>query len=398
MMAPTESSSTRAGISLEALAHALARHAPRLVGDATQRVFGIHQDSRLVERGDLFVARAGQRANGAAFAQGAVARGAVAVLAERAQPLPAVAVPLLEVDDAARALSSAAEAIYGEPSRSLAVVGITGTNGKTTTTWLVEHALAKCGSVPARLGTLGYTFAGSETDLGMTTPGADDVSRLLARTRDAGGTHFVMEVSSHALAQARVSALQFEVAAFSNLTLDHLDFHGSLAEYGAAKALLFTELAPRHSVVNIDDPFGVKLAERAQGRVLRVSKRAPADLYPSAVSVGPDGIRGNIVTPEGDMLLASRLVGEHNLDNLLLAAGILLALGVAPAEIGAALSASPQVPGRLERCDEPSDDLPVLVDYAHTPDALARVLESIRAGTRTICVFGCGGDRDPTKR
>ncbi|MEO7032365.1 MAG: UDP-N-acetylmuramoyl-L-alanyl-D-glutamate--2,6-diaminopimelate ligase [Polyangiaceae bacterium] len=389
-----------AGLPVSALLGVLSADAPRLVGDGNVRVFGVHQDSRLVEAGDLFVARSGGKVSGASFAAAAVERGAAALLVERGQPVPALSVPWIEVADARRSLAFAAEAVYDNPSRALRVVGITGTNGKTTTSWLVERALAGVGANPARLGTVGFAFAGESVDSTLTTPQADDISRYAARVRDASGTHFVMEVSSHALALDRVRAVRFQVAAFSNLTQDHLDFHASLAEYGETKAQLFTSYSPEASVLNVDDPFGAKLAARAYGKVLRVSKRTGADLFPKHVTVDARGIRGTFHTPSGDVTLESRLVGEHNLENLLLALGILQALEVNLAAAARSLGDAPQVPGRLERCDEPGDDILVLVDYAHTPDALERVLVAARSMTerRVLCVFGCGGDRDPQKR
>ncbi len=403
MMAPNTpipSARRGAGVPVSALLGVLAAEAPRLIGDGSVRLLGVHQDSRLVEAGDLFVARSGGKVSGASFAQAAVERGAAALIVERGEPVPALAVPMLEVADARRSLAFAAEAVYGNPSHALPFVGITGTNGKTTTSWLVERALAGVGQNPARLGTVGFAFAGASEESALTTPQADDISRYAARVRDAGGTHFVMEVSSHAIALDRVRALRFKVAAFSNLTQDHLDFHASLAEYGETKAQLFTSFAPEASVLNVDDLFGAKLAERAHGKVLRVSKRTGADLFPKQVTVDARGIRGTFHTPSGEVALNSRLVGEHNLENLLLALGILQALGVNLGDAARALAETPQVPGRLERCDEPGDDILVLVDYAHTPDALERVLIAARSMTqrRVLCVFGCGGDRDPQKR
>ncbi|MEO6598992.1 MAG: UDP-N-acetylmuramoyl-L-alanyl-D-glutamate--2,6-diaminopimelate ligase [Polyangiaceae bacterium] len=388
------------GFPLSGLLSVLSEEAPRLQGDGDVRLFGVRQDSRRVEPGDLFVARNGSRVSGASYAQAAAERGALALVVERGAPLPKLSLPTIEVLDARRSLALAAEAVYGNPSRHLALVGITGTNGKTTTSWLVERALSGIGEKPARLGTVGFAFGGQSVDSALTTPEADDISRLAARARDAGGTHFVMEVSSIALALERVRALHFQVAAFSNLTQDHLDFHGTLAEYGETKARLFTDLLPEASVINVDDPFGEKVARRARGRVLRVSKRRGADLFPKEITVDAQGIRGVLSTPAGDVAIASRLVGEHNLDNLLLSLGILAALGVDLQLAANALGDAPQVPGRLERCDEAGDDILVLVDYAHTPDALERVLVAMRSMTkgRVICVFGCGGDRDPQKR
>ena len=397
---PTPSARSGAGVPVSELVSVLAAEAPRLIGDAGVRLFGVHQDSRRVEAGDLFVARSGDKVSGASFAEAAVERGAAALIVERGAPLPALAVPMIEVADARRSLALCAETVYGNPSRALRLVGITGTNGKTTTSWLVERALAGAGYKPARLGTVGFAFGGESFDSALTTPEADDISRFAARTREAGGTHFAMEVSSHALSLDRVRALHFAVAAFSNLTQDHLDFHASFAEYGETKARLFTDLAPSASVVNVDDSFGARLAARAHGTVLRVSKRSGADICPQSVTVDAHGIRGTFLTPSGDVRLESRLVGEHNLENLLLALGILQALGVNLSEAADALGQAPQVPGRLERCDQPGDDVLVLVDYAHTPDALERVLIAARSLTvrRVLCVFGCGGDRDPQKR
>ena len=388
------------GFPVSGLLGVLAEQAPRLVGDGRVRLFGVRQDSRRVERGDLFVARSGGTVSGVEFAEAAVAKGAAALIVERGSPLPHISVPIIEVADARRSLAFAAEAVYGEPSRQLSLIGITGTNGKTTTSWLVERALSGVGKKPARLGTVGFAFGGESVDSALTTPEADDISRYLAQARDAFGTHFVMEVSSIALSLERVRALHFKVAAFSNLTQDHLDFHKTLAEYGEAKARLFTELSPEVAVLNVDDPFGAKLKPRAQGQLLSVSKRPGADLFPEQVTLDAQGIRGAFRTPSGVVAVDSRLVGEHNLDNLLLALGILQALNVDLGEAAHALGQAPQVPGRLERCDEAGDDILVLVDYAHTPDALERALVATRSLTkgRVLCVFGCGGDRDPQKR
>lgn len=372
----------------------------RLLGDGAVRPTGVRQDSRKVEAGDVFCARSGGAANGADFAVDAVKRGAVALMVERGAELGALGVPLVVVRDVRRATAFAAEMVYGRPSRALALVGVTGTNGKTTTATLVEHALAVLGRKPARLGTLGFSFARQVQPGSLTTPEADDISRLLASVVAAGGTDFVMEASSHALAQGRVDALTFDVAAFTNLSQDHLDFHASMEAYGASKARLFTELSPRVSVVNTDDPFGKLLAKRANGDVLTTGRSASARIRPTTVTVDGRGIRGSIATPRGTAIVDSRLVGEHNLENLLVALGILIGIGFDAEPAGAALGSAPQVPGRLERCDDDRDDIRVLVDYAHTPDALERVLSAVRRVTQgeLICVFGCGGDRDPDKR
>ena len=386
--------------SLDDLARELSAFGGRVIGDGSVRPAGVRQDSRAVEPGDLFCARAGLALRGSDFAADAVARGAVALLVGPGDEGLALGVPLLVVSDARRAIGWAAELVYGQPSRALSLVGITGTNGKTTTAFLVEHALLSLGRRPARLGTLGFSFSGRSEPARLTTPEADDVSRALAGVVRSGGTDFVMEASSHALALGRVDALAFEVAAFTNLTQDHLDFHDSMAEYGASKARLFAELSPAASVLNVDDPFGAELAGRARGRVVRVGRSAGADLRAEDATLDASGIRARVRSRAGLVSLESRLLGEHNLENLLVALGVLVALGHDVRAAARALGAAPQVPGRLERCDEDADDVRVLVDYAHTPDALARALDAARrvAEGEVVCVFGCGGDRDQQKR
>jgi UDP-N-acetylmuramoyl-L-alanyl-D-glutamate--2,6-diaminopimelate ligase len=401
------------GLTLAELERVLSSLSPSLEGSRTLLVTGVRHDSREVRPGDLFVARRGEKSDGAAHAAEAVARGAVALIAERDAELQSLGVPVLRVSEARRALALSAECVYGSPSRALPVVGITGTNGKTTTAVLVADALARLGARPAALGTLGFSFEGVTREGSHTTPEADDISRLLSTVRERGGTHLVMEVSSHALSQERVAALRFEVAAFSNLSQDHLDFHGTMERYGAEKARLFSELLPRRSVINVDDAFGRELAARhVRGELITVAQRAPADIHVERAEVSGRGLvaslslharfagEGRQAAPSKSLELRSRLLGEHNLDNLLVALGILVALDF-PAELAVdALGHASAPPGRLERCDGPGDELIVVVDYAHTPDALSRVLRALRSstGARLWCVFGCGGDRDPGKR
>jgi UDP-N-acetylmuramoyl-L-alanyl-D-glutamate--2,6-diaminopimelate ligase len=322
------------------------------------------------------------------------------VVAEETATLPALSVPVVRVTDARLALALAAEAVHGHPTRRLGVVGITGTNGKTTTAFLAASAIDHAGGAAARLGTLGYAFRDDVVEESLTTPEADDVSRLAARVLARGGTHLAMEVSSIALVQSRVEAIAFAVAAFTNLTQDHLDFHGSMHAYAESKARLFTELSPGVSVIHVDDPFGAELARRAPGRVLTVSRTGAADVRPTRAVVDASGIHATIASPSGELVLETRLVGHHNLDNVLVAIGIVEALGLDANGAAASFAGAAPVPGRLERCDEPGDDVTVLVDYAHTPDALRRVLEAVRplAHGKVHCVFGCGGDRDPGKR
>jgi len=378
----------------------------RLTGDAAVAVRGIRQDSRRVLPGEIFAVRAGEHTSGWKHVSEAIARGAVAVMAEEElSPVP-LAVPVVVVPDVRVAIARASAMVYGDPTRSLSVVGITGTNGKTTTSYLTLRALEANGKRPGLIGTVGYRFEDWAEDAPHTTPEADEIARLASTMLERGASHLVMEVSSHALIQRRVEAVRFRVAGFTNLTQDHLEFHGSMAAYGEAKARLFLELSPDTSVVNVDDPFGRDLARRVKGPLVRVSSivGAAADIAPSSVELGSRTTKAALRTPQGPVELDSKLIGGHNLSNMVVCLGISIALGLDVAKAACALS-EVAVPGRLERCDAPGDDLVVVVDYAHTPDALERVLATLKllrptasAGARLICVFGCGGDRDPNKR
>jgi UDP-N-acetylmuramoyl-L-alanyl-D-glutamate--2,6-diaminopimelate ligase len=404
MMGIVADAPTPQGLRLDELARELPMPA-NVVGDPAARVNGVQHDSRAVRPGDLFVARRGVRVDGARFVEDAVTRGAAAVMAARGVVDPARAgVPLLLVDDPAAALGYAASAVYGHPSFSLDVVGITGTNGKTTTAHLVRAAVdgalgrPSCGVI----GTVGHSFADWRCDAEHTTPEADQGARVMASMRARGATHVAMEVSSHALELGRVQGVRFRVAALTNLTQDHLDFHGSMEAYAAAKARLFTELGPGAVVLDVDHAFGRELLARVKAPRVRVSARvgSDADLAPERVRLDAQGISATVRTPQGDVTLHSRLVGLHNLENLLLALGIACALDLDLVRAAAALAREVGAPGRLERCDAEGDDVTALVDYAHTPDALTRALDAVREIThgKVWCVFGCGGDRDPTKR
>ena len=392
-----------AGLTLAELGSVLLDFGASLSGGGEITVTDVDQDSRSVGPGALFAARHGGKTDGLRYVDAALARGAVAVMADASAAVPPLACPVLRVRDVARALPFAAEAVHGYPSRSLRLVGITGTNGKTTTSWLVQRALEALGERCARLGTLGFELDGQTDETHLTTPEADGISRALALTRRRGVTHAVMEVSSVALTTSRVEALAFEVAAFSNLTHDHLDFHGTFEAYRAAKARLFRELRPSVAVLNVDDEFGRWLAEATDARVLRVGMDESCDVSGAGLQALPTGVAGSVTVRGEPLELSTRLVGRHNAENVLLALGILVSLGLDPASAARALGRAPAVPGRLERCDEPGDDCVVLVDYAHTPDALERVLAALSpaghpGSGRVICVFGCGGDRDPKKR
>jgi UDP-N-acetylmuramoyl-L-alanyl-D-glutamate--2,6-diaminopimelate ligase len=404
MMSPVEDGHDVRGLRLDELAREIPGGAV-ITGDAAVRVTGVRHDSRNVERGDLFVARTGEHADGARFVEQAVARGAVAVMgAPGAVDDSRARVPVVVVGDPAVGLAYAASAAYGHPSFALEVVGITGTNGKTTTAHLVRAAVdgalgqTRCGI----LGTVGHSFSDWRVAAEHTTPEADDVARAMASMRMRGATHVAMEVSSHALQLGRVRAIRFRVAALTNLTQDHLDFHGSMRAYADAKARLFTELGPGAVVLNVDDAFGRELAAQVLAPLVRVSARVggDADLAPLDARVDAGGITATVRVPGGEVKIASRLVGAHNLENLMVALGVAQALELDLARAAEALSREAGAPGRLERCDGPGDDVTVLVDYAHTPDALARALDAVRsvAPRRVWCVFGCGGDRDASKR
>jgi UDP-N-acetylmuramoyl-L-alanyl-D-glutamate--2,6-diaminopimelate ligase len=388
------------GPTLAELAAELHEFGARLSGSGAVRVHDLFQDSRRVVPGSLFVARRGARSDGARFARDAVARGAAAIVREQGGAPMQLALPVLEVSDLLRALPFAADAVHGHPTRRLRAVGVTGTNGKTTTSFLLCAALAAAGARPGRAGTLGYAFEDFEEDSDLTTPGADDLSRFAARVARGGGTHLVLEVSSHALAQHRADAMRFEAAVFTNLTQDHLDYHGSMHAYAAAKARLFTELAPALSVIDVDDAFGSELARRAAGRVVRVGSSAPADVYALDARFDAQGTHARVRLPSGEFEARTRLIGRHNLDNLLCALAVVDGLGMNVASALRGVERLGGVPGRLEACTPSGAEIGVLVDYAHTPDALARVLDAVRplAQGRLICVFGCGGDRDAGKR
>jgi UDP-N-acetylmuramoyl-L-alanyl-D-glutamate--2,6-diaminopimelate ligase len=380
-----------------------------LLGSRDVLVRGVRHDSRAIEPGDVFVAREGGRVSGLSFLNEAIQRGAAAVIARRGVPRVGHT-PLLEVEDVPLALALASAAVYGHPTFGLEVVGITGTNGKTTTTLLTRAVVNASGGRCGTIGTLGAELEGWVKPSAHTSPEADELARTAREMRDHGATHLVMEVSSIALTAKRADAVRFRVAAFTNLTQDHLDYHGTMEGYAAAKLRLFSELGPGAAAVNVRDPFGLEVVRAVPSGTRTVTYSSAADVgapdvYPTHLEMrGKDGAPGialTAATPVGELRIDSPLVGAHNVENLLCAASIGLCLDIDLETISAALSAPVAVPGRLERCDDPKrDDVVVLVDYAHTPDALARVLASVRpiALGRVICVFGCGGDRDPGKR
>ncbi|UGB38573.1 UDP-N-acetylmuramoyl-L-alanyl-D-glutamate--2,6-diaminopimelate ligase [Frateuria soli] len=367
------------------------------------RICGLGLDSRQVRSGEAFVALRGTRTHGIAFAAEAVARGAALVLAEA----PAVAgftpgVPVLWIDDLHARLGEIAARYYDHPSRALRVVGVTGTNGKTSTVQLITQALSRLGHAAASIGTLGAGLYGALDEGERTTPDAISVQRLLARFRDQGATHVAMEVSSHALEQGRVGAVAFEVAAFTNLTRDHLDYHGTMEAYGAAKARLFAWPGLKAAAINVDDPFGRSLADRlpAGVRALRTSMAGTADVSAKAIVTSAEGLAFELDTPWGAHAVRSGLLGRFNVANLLAVVACLGALGEPFARIVEAVESLTPVNGRMSRLGGDGRHPLVVVDYAHTPDALEQALTALRAhcAGRLVCVFGCGGERDAGKR
>jgi UDP-N-acetylmuramoyl-L-alanyl-D-glutamate--2,6-diaminopimelate ligase len=375
----------------------------RVIGAPPATVRAVTADSRRVRPGDCFVAVPGFKQDARRFVPDAVGRGANLVVTE-GEAVPGLSVAQVLVPSARRALARLADAFYGHPSAALTVVGITGTNGKTTTSYLVDALLRARGLRTGILGTIQYVLGDEARPAGQTTPEALDIQAMLAEMRERGIAGVAMEVSSHALALARVDGIEFDVAVFTNLTQDHLDFHGTLDEYRRAKRRLFEHLATspkggRTAVVNADDPAGLEMVRGLQPPVLTFGLSAAAAVRAVEHVSALDGIRMRVRTPKGELSLRSPLIGEHNVMNLLGAIATGLALGLAPDAIAAALAPVSAVPGRFEQVRAGQPFL-VVVDYAHTPDALERVLETARKITpgRLGVVFGCGGDRDRGKR
>jgi UDP-N-acetylmuramoyl-L-alanyl-D-glutamate--2,6-diaminopimelate ligase len=357
-------------------------------------------DSREVIPGSLFCALPGARTDGHGFAAEAARRGAVVVIAER--PVDCPPARLLLAPSARRAMALCAANFHGRPGDAMQLIGVTGTNGKTTVSYLVEACARAAGLPTGVMGTVTHRFPGAERAAAHTTPESTALQALLAEMRGAGTRLVIMEVSSHALAQERVAGLHFAAAGFTNLTRDHLDYHGDMAAYFAAKRRLFIEhLAPGGvAVINARDPWGAQLADQlGPGRTAwRYGTRSGDQLHAEPARLGLGGIEATVQTPRGPLALRSPLVGAHNLENLLCAAGLALAAGLPPAAVEAGLSESRGAPGRLERID--GRGFSIFVDYAHSDDALAHAIEALRSlgPRRLLVVFGCGGDRDRGKR
>jgi len=366
-------------------------------------VTAVCYDSRKVVPGALFVAVEGFSIDGHRFIPDAVANGAVAVVCGK--PVD-VDLPVIRVTDPRAALARLATRFYGHPAEHMTLVGVTGTSGKTTVTYLLERILEKAGHRPGVVGTINYRYTGKIFDNPVTTPESADLQQIFRQMVDSGTTHVVMEVSSHALDLSRVDGCRFDLAVFTNLSHDHLDYHGDMEHYWQCKRRLFVEyLKPVddrqavRAVVNTDDPRGRVLAEELGSSALCSATQGPADITVRQVMRDLSGLRGTIRTPQGDLDIASPLVGDFNLQNILSAIGAALALSIAPAVIAAGINASGCVPGRLERIMEGGERF-IFVDYSHKPDALENTVSALRKLTtgRLITVFGCGGDRDRAKR
>jgi UDP-N-acetylmuramoyl-L-alanyl-D-glutamate--2,6-diaminopimelate ligase len=366
---------------------------------AARVVRAIAYDSRTVQAGDVFVALKGLHADGADYARQAVDRGAVAVVSEQAAP-PGLAAPWTVVDDARRALAVLASAFYRHPSREMQVIGITGTNGKTTTAYLLASIFDAANLRSGLLGTVGYRIGAELREAARTTPEAPDLQGMLREMVEAGCRACAMEVSSHALSLRRADDIHFAAGVFTNLTRDHLDFHADMEDYFRAKRRLF-EMLPRDapSLINVDDPRGSSLAE-AGGRPVTYAITRPADITPGPLSFSLDGLSFDVRTPRGAIRVKSRLVGRPNVYNILAAVATGTALDLSFAAIERGIAALEGVPGRFQVVSGARDEVTVVVDYAHTDDALRNLLETARplARGRLITVFGCGGDRDRTKR
>jgi UDP-N-acetylmuramoyl-L-alanyl-D-glutamate--2,6-diaminopimelate ligase len=362
-------------------------------------VTGIAYDSRQVAPGAIFFALRGVNADGARFVPQAIANGAIAVVAETPAPAGST-LPWLQVTNARAAMAEAAAAFYRNPSEELALVGITGTNGKTTTSYVLASIFEAAGIKCGRIGTIAYTVGGREVDASRTTPESPELQRMLRDMVGQGAGACAMEVSSHALALRRVDSLRFAAGVFTNLTRDHLDFHGDMESYFVAKRRLF-EILPDGAVgvINVDDRRGAELLAAAR-RPVTYAIDAAADVRPGPLSFSLDGLAFEVRTPRGTFQVESALVGRPNAYNILAAAATAMALDLPFSAIETGIARLEHVPGRFQVVSGGGDDVRVIVDYAHTDDALKNLLETARplATGRLVTVFGCGGDRDRTKR
>ncbi len=368
----------------------------RIVGDPAVEIAGLHYDSREVGPGTLFVAVPGERADGHAFAVQAFEKGASALVVERelSVPLPQGVVPAVRP-----ILGALATTFFGRPSESMVVVGVTGTNGKTTTTFMLERCLAAAGHTTGLLGTVEVHIGAETAPVVRTTPEAIDLQRTLALMRDSGVTAVAMEASSHGLELGRVNGTVFACGVFTNLTQDHLDFHGTMERYYRAKARLFNEGLAARAVINLDDEFGRRLAASLRRPLVTYAIGQPADVVARDLRLSRRGTTFRCVTPVGSADVDVPIPGRFNVENALAAVATCVALELPIESAVKGIAALEGVPGRIESIRE-GQPFGVFVDYAHTPDSLERVLKATRevCGGRLVVVFGCGGDRDRAKR
>ncbi|MDD2734289.1 MAG: UDP-N-acetylmuramoyl-L-alanyl-D-glutamate--2,6-diaminopimelate ligase [Desulfuromonadaceae bacterium] len=374
-------------------------------GDSSVSINALTCDSRAVQPGALFFALRGTKSDGHSYIEKAVTSGAAAVVLEDAAAAPD-RLPWVKVSDGRAAMGLMSAHFFGDPTALKPLIGITGTNGKTTTTYLLEAILAAAGLPAAVLGTISYRFGATTIDASHTTPESTELQRAFNQLGAAGAQAFVMEVSSHALEQKRVDGCHFDVGIFSNLTRDHLDYHGTMENYLEAKCRLFVELLQpsqkkprRRAVINMDDPSGRDIAGRCACPVISFGIQGTCDVRPTTVESAVTGIRATLTTPIGAFELTSRLLGRFNLSNILAAVAAGVALDLPLAAIKQGIENHTTVPGRMERVENGAG-VTCLVDYAHTGDALDNVLATLKeiAAGRIITVFGCGGDRDNGKR
>ena len=377
-----------------------------LRGSSGLNISGISIDSNKVQEGFLFVALKGEKTDGHKYIGQAVTKGAAAVIAEKTPDAPYERVTVIEVPDSRVTLAGVSANYYAHPSKELSLVGITGTNGKTTVTYLLESIWRQECLRSGIIGTVDYRFGDNTTESLMTTPESLDLMRMLREMRNSGVEIVAMEVSSHALDKKRVIGCHFDAAVFTNLTQDHLDYHGTLEDYLNAKRTLFTEVLKRSdkeekfSIINLDDPYGDDIRQQAPGEVITYSAHdRSAAVYAETYEITGEGISARINTPGGSLDINSELFGAYNLSNILAAAATAVSLGSSMDNIEKGLSRIAAIPGRLEGVQN-TLGFKVLVDYAHTPDALENVLRAARPLTagNLILVFGCGGDRDRGKR
>lgn len=365
-------------------------------------VSGISCNSRDVQEDFVFVAIKGNRADGNSYIKEAVSGGAKVVVAEGSRPecLKSSKIAFVPVRNSRRSLAELANQFYARPSEEVKVVGVTGTNGKTTVTYLIEAVSRESGSLPAVIGTINHRFKDFVIPSKNTTPGPVELQGLLSRMREGGVRHCAMEVSSHALDQDRVQGVKFSAAIFTNLTQDHLDYHKTFAQYFKAKAKLFMGLGRgSFALINSDDVFGKKLVGLTKAKVITYGIDEDADVRAAEARFGVNGTEFTVVSPEGKTRIKSGLIGKHNVYNILAAFAWGLKESIHPRVIKSAIEKFTLVPGRLERVDC-QGGYSVFVDYAHTDDALKNIIQSLRqvGQKRIIVVFGCGGDRDKGKR